>query len=177
MCEITAGTWSGRFSSGEAACIQTMAKRSSKRRKQSRLLTRPVETQPPCPYCGTGISEKSALSLLDQLLRSHAELCVTLRSAGRQMLQHEKQSDGSLERIRHALKRAENIRKALPSREGDELPVAPKDADDLVGDALRLASDLNPDQALTGGTIRKNAPQRAHLNRPRSLRVIRFPTA
>jgi len=122
-----------------------------------------------------GIGEKSALSLMDQLLRSHAELCVTLRSAGRHILQEEKQRDGSLERIRQVLKRAENVRKAIQSP--DALPETSKNAleDDLMGAALGPVSDHSPEHGIPPAPIRKNVSKRAHVNRPGSLRIIKFP--
>ena len=58
-------------------------------------------------------ARKLPCPMMDQLFRSHTELCATLRLAGRQMLQFEQQADESLERIRKVLKRADNIRKAL----------------------------------------------------------------
>lgn len=138
-----------------------MGKRSSKRRKHVPA-TRPGEVQPNCPYCGTPEGEKAALPLIDQLLRSHAELCATLRVAGRQILRFEQPSDESLEKVREVLKRAENIRKVLQTR--GALPEIPAE----------VASELITEPATTDPPIGKKAPTRSHVN-PVSLRLIRFP--
>jgi hypothetical protein len=149
-----------------------MGKKSSKRGKQSQAATQPLQAQPHCPYCGTMNSEKTVLSLMDQLLRSHAELSSTLRLAGRQMLQFEKRGDESLERIRKVLRRADNVRKLLPGT--DELPEALKnaEADHLVMAAPGPAAEYSPDQI--ANQARKNQ-NKARLTRPRSSRIIRFP--
>ena len=118
-------------------------------------------------------NEKTVLSLMDQLLRSHAELSSTLRLAGRQMLQFEKRGDESLERIRKVLRRADNVRKLLPGT--DELPEALKnpDADHMVMAASTPASEYSPDQ-VANEEIRKTQTK-TRLSRPRSSRLIRFP--
>jgi hypothetical protein len=127
--------------------VVKMAKRPSKVRQQSRVVAEPGEARLQCPYCGTVDGEKSALSLLDQLLQSHSELSARLRLAGRQMLRFENQGGGSLEKVREALKRADNIRKTLHHLEG--LPRAPKN-------------------------IHQHAGKRTSLNCPPSVRIIKF---
>jgi hypothetical protein len=139
-----------------------MGKRSSKRRKHVPA-TRQGEVQPNCPYCGTPEGEKAALPIIDQLLRSHAELCAALRVAGRQILRFEQPGDESLEKVREVLKRAENIRKVLETR--GALPEIPAEA----------ASELSAEPAMSDPPMRKPAPNKAHLDRPVSLRLIRFP--
>jgi len=153
-----------------------MGKKSSRRRSQSQVVTQPVEAQSLCPYCGTMNNESAALSLMDQLFLSHTELYATLRLAGRQILQSDKQSDGSLERIRKVLKRADNMRKALQS--ADELPETLKkmDEEELVVNAPETASEYGPDEVVNAGPAPKGVQKRTRLTRPRSLRIIRFPT-
>lgn len=126
------------------------------------MVADPGEAQIHCPSCGTVNGAESALSLMDQLARSHAELCATLRLVGRQMLRFEKQTDGSLQKVREVLKRADHIRKALQSPDG--LPEAhPKtDQEKLVVKARKPAA-----------AVGKSVPKRA---RSRSLHIIRFPT-
>jgi hypothetical protein len=139
-----------------------MGKRSSKRRKHV-AATRTGEVQLHCPYCGTPDGEKSALPIIDQLLRSHAELCATLRVAGRQILRFEQPGDESLEKVREVLKRAENIRKVLETR--GALPEI----------TAEVASELTTEPAMTDPPMRKPAPNKPHLNRPVSLRLVPFP--
>jgi hypothetical protein len=140
--------------------LAIMGKRSSKGSKPRRVVTDPREAQIHCPYCGTVNADKSALSLMDQLSRSHAELCAALRLVGRQMLRFEKQADGSLEKVREVLKRADHIRKALQSPDG--LPDALQKTDQE-----KLVRTRKPAAA-----IGKNAPKGA---RSRSLHIVRFP--
>lgn len=51
--------------------------------------------------------------LIDQLLQSHTELSSALRLAGRRILRYAPEDDGSLERIRKTLKRADHLRQAI----------------------------------------------------------------
>ena len=78
------------------------------------------------------------------------------------MLQFEKQADGSLEKVREVLKRAEHIRKALQSPDG--LP-----------DALPKTNQEKPvvEAQKPAASVGKSVPKRA---RSRSLHIIRFPT-
>jgi hypothetical protein len=148
-----------------------MGKKSLKRRKQVVGPTRLAQAH--CPYCGSINSEKSALSLMDQLFRSHAELCATLRSAGRRLLQFEQQGDESLDSIRKVLRRAENVRKVMQSR--GEMPDAPKDTeeDKLVAETPLPDSNCSPDKVMNEVPVGKSVRQK--LPRQRSLRLIRFP--
>jgi hypothetical protein len=134
------------------------------------------EAQPTCAYCGTTKSEKSALFLLDQLLRSQEELCATVRQVGRRMLRFEDQDDGSLDRIRRVLKRADNVRKSLRSLE--ELPEAPSAAIEatLEREVSGLASESRSGQLMPDVAVHKRV-QKSRLSTPRSLRVIRFPSS
>lgn len=142
--------------------LAIMGKRSSKRSKPRRVVTDPGEAQIHCPYCGTVNANKTALSLVDQLSRSHAELCAALRLVGRQLLRFENQADGSLEKVREVLKRADHIRKALQSPDGSPDPLNKTDQEELVVEAQEPAA-----------TAGKSVPTRA---RSRSLHIIRFPT-
>jgi len=93
----------------------------------------------------------------------HAELCATLRVAGRQILRFEQPGDESLEKVREVLKRAENIRKVLETR--GALPEI----------TAEVASELITEPAMTDPPMRKPAPNKPHLNRPVSLRLVPFP--
>jgi hypothetical protein len=151
-----------------------MGKRRSKRREQNGAVAQQGEaqSQSTCPYCGTTPSEKAALYLMDQLFRSHTELCATLRLAGRQMLQFEQQPEGSLETIRKVLKRADNLRKALQNTE--ELPEAPQPAEELVV-AQNPVPEFSVEKIVNEGPRRKGVQKRTRFARPRSLRIISFP--
>jgi len=154
-----------------------MGMKPSKRRKPSRAVSQPREAAPLCPYCGTANSEKSALSDMDQLVRSHTELCAALRLAGRQMLRFETQGDGSLERIRKVLKRADNIRKVLEiPDESREAVKNLRNIEEIVVEAPAPAAERSPDQVVDDGSNRKSVQRRTRLTRPHSLRVVRFPT-
>jgi hypothetical protein len=139
--------------------LAIMGKRSSKGSKPRRVATEPREAQIHCPYCGTVSGDNSTLSLMDQLSRSHAELCATLRLVGRQMLPFEKQADGSLEKVREVLKRADNIRKALQSPDGLPDALQKTDQEKLVVKARKPAASTS-------------VPKRAGS---RSLHIVRFP--
>lgn len=155
--------------------LAIMGKKLSKRREHNGAVTQQGQAQSQCPYCGTTNNEKAALSLMDQLLRSHTELCVTLRFAGRQMLQFEQQADGSLETIRKVLKRADNMRKALQNAK--ELPEAfePVNAEELVVEAQSPAPGV--EKIVSEAPRRKGVQKRTRLASPRSLRIISFPNA
>jgi hypothetical protein len=109
---------------------------------------------------------------MDQLLRSHAELCATLRLAGRQMLQFEKQGDESLDRIRKVLRRADNVRKALPSP--GEVPDGPTSVQDTLGGDAPVAGHSH-DKVLNGTPIRKSVRKKPVPASHRTLRLITFP--
>jgi hypothetical protein len=134
----------------------------------------PEEALRQCLYRGATDAEKSALSLMDSLLHSHAELCATLRLAGRRLLSFEKPGDGSLESIRKVLKRADHLRKALNSP--NELPETLNNGDELVADTSTSPSEHSDDSAVNDGPIRKSVQRRSRLVRPRAQRVLRFPT-
>lgn len=157
--------------------VAIMGKKRSKRSTQSRVVSQPGDAQPQCPYCGITQTEKSAVSLMDQLIRSHSELCATLRLAGRQILQSGTQGNRPLDEIRKVLKRADNIRKAL--KHPSELPEASNASaeDEIVVDAPMLAAEFSPEQLVNEGPVRKRVQRKTRLARPRSLRLIRFPTA
>ncbi len=114
---------------------------------------------------------------MDQLFRSHTELCAALRLAGRQMLRLEQQGDGSLERIRKALKRADNVRKMLEIPDESRAAIKNlKNIDEIVVEAPPSAAECSPDQGIENSPMRKNVQKRTRLTRPNSLRVVRFPT-
>jgi hypothetical protein len=116
------------------------------------VTTHPRERRPHCPHCGLTRSEESVPILLDQLFQSHTELCTMLRSAARQMLRFEKQDDGSLEKIRKVLKRADQVRQLL--RGPDELPGAAMklSEDDMVGEPPTSVSEYTPGQVVNEGS-------------------------
>jgi hypothetical protein len=150
-----------------------MGKKLTKRRKQIRVVTQPVEAAPPCPYCGTTHREKFALSLMDQVYQSHAELSTALRLAGRQMLRFELQGHESLERIRNVLRRADNIREALES--SDEPSLAGKNQFEMKVNAPTLVSEYGNDQVLSSGPIRKSPQRRKVPIGPQLQRIFRIP--
>ena len=152
-----------------------MGKKSSKRRKQTEAAAQSRQVQPRCPYCGTIDSEKSALSLMDQLFRSHAELSAALRLAGRQILQFEQHGDESLERIRKVLRRAENVRKMLQSPNESPEGLKNVEQDKLEADAPAPAPEHSPDKAVNEAQVRKSVRRKPVHPRQRSLRIIRFP--
>jgi len=143
-----------------------MGKKPSKRRKQSLVVAQPAAESPHCPFCGIANREKSAVALMQGFFQSHAELCVALRSAGRQMLRFERQEDQSLEKIRRVLKRADTIRKAL--RMPDELPETLKSLDELLVVAPAPVSEYIPKST---DAQRKTRPPRRH---PQP--ILKFPT-
>jgi len=155
-----------------AATLKNMGKKPSKRGKQTLVATQPGEGLSHCPFCGTINLEKSALSLTDQLFRSHAELCTALRLAGRLLLAFEKQDHQSLQKIREVLKRADNIRKSLGI--ADEMPEAPRNTYEFVADPP--TPEYDDDQAMQDGPIRKRTQRRTRLTRPYPLRILKFPT-
>ncbi len=79
------------------------------------------------------------------------------------MLRFEKQADGSLEKVREVLKRADHIRKALQSPDGSPDALPKTDQEKLVVEAQEPAT-----------AVGKGVPKRA---RSRSLHIIRFPTS
>jgi hypothetical protein len=154
-----------------------MVKKPSKRHKQIEAVTGPGEHAPQCPYCATTRTDKFALSLLEQLFQSHAELSAVLRLAGRQMLRFEMQGHESLERIRKALKRADNIRDALIS--SGERTQAGKKPLELRVDARTQFSEQASEQVSSDRPIRKS-PQKSpgRKNRPGSpdpQRIFKLP--
>lgn len=154
-----------------------MVKKPSKRRNPTQSMTEAPEAAPRCPYCGITNSEKSALSLMDQLFLSHTELCAALRLAGRQMLRFETERDGSLERIRRVLKRADNVRKGL------EIPGELREAarnlrniDELTVEAPASALEYSPAQDAADSQIRKSVQRRTRRTRANLPLVVKFPT-
>jgi hypothetical protein len=149
-----------------------MDKKLSKRRKQIRVVSQPVEAVPPCPCCGITPGEKFALSLMDQLYESHAELSAALRLAGRQMLRFELHGHESLEKIRKVLRRADNIREALES--SDEALLAAKPQFELKVNAPTLV-EYSGEQILSAGPIRKSTQRRKEPIGPQLQRIFRIP--
>jgi hypothetical protein len=124
---------------------------------------------PHCAHCGATKIENVDLLLIDQLVRSHAELSSALRWTGRQILRFEHHDHHWLEKIRGMLRRAENIRKTL-NIPGD-LPQDPKQAEELPLNA-QAAPSQHRDQRDPESTQTKN-----RFSRPHSLRVIKFPAS
>jgi hypothetical protein len=150
-----------------------MGKKLSKRRKEIRVVTKPGDVAPPCPYCGTTHSAKYALSLKDQLFQSHAELSAVLRLAGRQMLRFEMQGHESLERIRKALRRADNIREALES--SDQPPNAAKTPYELRVCPPTQVSTHGSEQILSAAPIRKTPQRKKRPVGPQPQVIFRIP--
>jgi len=149
-----------------------MGKKTSKRRKQGHPVIpagAPIER---CPECGVTKDEKSILALVDQLFRSHAELCAGLRSAGRQLLRVEKQGAESLENIRKALKRAEHVRKALAN-----VDQWPDPLENLHKSIALSASEFSLDLPANHDSARQGVQKANRLNRSYSPRIIRFPAS
>ncbi len=148
-----------------------MGKKSSRRRKQGRTLTPAREGALQYPFGATAKDEKLILSLMDRLFQSHAELCVVLRLAGRQLLRVEKQGDESLDKIRKVLKRADHVRKALIG-----LNEWPETLETMHQSVVASASEYGFGQLTEDGTTRKSVQKGDGLTAPRSSRVIKFPT-
>lgn len=123
-----------------------------------------------CAQCGTTNIEKVTLSLMDQLIRSHAELSAALRWAGRQMLRFERHDHHSLERVRGPLRRAENVRRTLSIP--NELPEDPSDINDPPADTQAVYSDGN---LHVDGPPNKILQSKGRLSRSHDRRVLRFP--
>ena len=153
-----------------------MGKTSSKKRKPGLARTKPGEVRLLCHCCGTLKSDQSILTLIDDLLRSHAELCTTLRTAGRQMLRLEVSSDVPLEKVREVLKRGDHIRRALARsdrlKEGRESTGLSK----LVEETPESASDNNSVREITGSPKRNRTVKSSRVKRRRSPRVLKFPS-
>jgi hypothetical protein len=139
--------------------------KNSKERKTDEVLS-------PCPLCGTTYAEKETLSALDALLRSHLELCAILRSVGRRMLRSENEDNVPSDRLRKALRRAENIQHMLKSPEAHPKGVEGSEATDYS------ASWQGREEPLTDeATAPNDFQRRTRLTRPRSLRIVRLPPA
>jgi hypothetical protein len=126
-----------------------------------------------CQNCGATSTGNSALSLLDQIVRSHTELSTVLRWAGRQISRFEDPDHQALEKIRETLKRADNIRRTLR---------VPADfAQDKKQVKYPLAADatvVGPTEvcpAMHGEAVQQAMPKRTRLTRPRSLQILKFP--
>jgi hypothetical protein len=98
------------------------------------------------------------------LLRSHAELCAALRLAGRQILRLEGDKE-SLNRIRVALKNAEQLRKSWRTVDQPEAPAA----------AAPEELNSEPVVAAAGELPTPSRVRAARLSRPRLYRVLTFP--
>lgn len=123
-----------------------------------------------CLHCGTTRLESLDLSpLIDQLVRSHAELSAALRWTGRQMLRFDHHDHHSLEKIRGALRRAANIRRTLSISANS--PQDLRQTEELPANAQPAVSQYSDQQAL------KSVQKTKGLSRPNSFRVIKFPTS
>lgn len=122
-----------------------------------------------CLHCGTTRLESLDLSpLIDQLVRSHAELSAALRWTGRQMLRFEHHDHHSLEKIRGTLRRAANIRRTLSISANS--PQDLKQTEELPVNAQPVVSQSSDQQPI------KSVQRKNHLSRPNAFRVIKFPT-
>jgi hypothetical protein len=93
---------------------------------------------------------------------------MALRLVARQMLQFAKPDDQSLAKVRNALKRAENIRRAIstpngPQKDVVELPAADAPASGYIPDRPQEVPTINGPQKSVKG------PQKSRLTRPYSL--------
>ena len=152
-------------------------KKTLKRRKQSQTASHPGEVQTHCPHCLTSNSEKSALSLVDELYRSQTELCATLRLVGRQLLHFEQQGDGLLDKAREVLKRAEHIQKTVRSESvlSEALSLDALYGNGFAVEAPTPDSEYSTEQATGEDMLPKTGRRRSRLQRPHALRVIKFP--
>ena len=126
-----------------------------------------------CQHCGAASAETPALSLLDQIVRSHAELSTVLRWAGRQILRFEHPDHQALEKMRDTLKRAENIRRTL-SVSADFAQDMKRVKHPLAADETAVAP-TEVGQATDDEPVQEAMPKRTRLTRPRSLQILRFP--
>jgi hypothetical protein len=122
-----------------------------------------------CSHCGTTRLESlDLLPLIEQLVRSHAELTAALRWTGRQMLRLEHQDHHSLEKIRGTLRRAENIRRSLNitarSTQG------PHQTEESARNAEPAISQHGDQRAL------RTVHRKQGFSRSNSFGVIKFPT-
>jgi len=132
------------------------------------------EVIPHCPCCGITETEKLGLPLMDQLLRSHAELRAALRLAGRLVLRFERQDHQSLEQIRGTLKRAENISKSLSIPDD---PLEERTNMDKFFTAAATQAPGNPGDGASGDSpVHTIIRKKNRLTRPHSLRIIKSPT-
>ena len=122
-----------------------------------------------CVHCGTTRLESLDLSsLIDQLVRSHAELSAALRWTGRQMLRFEHRDHHSLEKLRGTLRRAANIRRTL-----NISAASPRDlqqTEDSPANAQPVISQYSDQRTL------KSVQRKNRLSRSSSFGVIKFPT-
>lgn len=118
-----------------------------------------------CVHCGTAKLENLDLSLIDQLFRSHAELSAALRWTGRQMLRFEHHDHHSLEKLRGALRRAENIRRTLNI--SADSPQDQKQTEESPASAQPVVSEYSDQPALK--------KRKSRLSRSNSFGVIKFP--
>lgn len=146
-----------------------MGKRPSKRRKQYQEDTRPADGRSPHLYGSTPNTEESALLLVDQLYVSHTELAAALRLVGRQLLRFEKPGDALLGTVRKVLKRADHLQRMMKSLTpplAEALDNASLDEDEPAQRQPMSQPSGRPPSA---------TPPNSRLNRPHSLRVIKFP--
>jgi hypothetical protein len=124
-----------------------------------------------CIYCGITNTEDLASSVVDQLVRSHAELRTALRLAGRQILRLQRQDQSLLEKIRDTLKRADNIVKTFGVPQ--DLQEEQKNVDAYATHLPQVVSFFPALQTKSEQPVSKHAPKRNRLYRPRLLRVVK----
>lgn len=103
--------------------------------------------------------EWASSSSLRSLLRSHAELCSVLRSAGRQISRLEGDVN-FLSKVRETIRNAEVLRKSWKSPGRPSLAVGPELPQEIYA--------LSPTQ-----TVARKGSRR--MTRPRRQRVLKFP--
>ena len=150
-----------------------MSNKWSNLREEDLVTAEAGEPTLPCPSCGITDRDKLGLSLMDQVLRSHTELRTALRLAGRLVLRFERQDHQSLEHIRRALKRAENIGKSLSVRDDAEEQNRLEKLFAAAHAPPSVPADGSSDNGLATEIVRK----RPRLTRPHSLRIIKGPTS
>lgn len=106
-----------------------------------------------------GDSEELASPALKTLLRSHAELCSALRSAGRQIFRLEGDVE-FLSKLRETIRNAETVRKSWrnPHRIADTAPAA-------FG-----LGEIHPITASRNGSSKRSR----RMRRPRSPGILKF---
>lgn len=103
-------------------------------------------------------------SIMESLMRSHAELCTALRLAGRQIMRLHGDQE-ALNKIRHALNKAEMLRKVWKNPERTDIIIPASFAEASTEPFTSGDQAPNPERKRPG-----------RLSRPHPHRVLRFPS-